>query len=129
MPNRYVICASCHRMNPSFGQTCDQCGAPIAGAAEESSQPAESVVKRTHFQPPTTIRLIGVWSIALPNVLAGAYMAFWFPRHIGGLKGFIAFWLTVGLTCVWLVIFYQVTKNYFFPRTKANATETRTLAE
>ena len=116
--NRYVICAACDAMNPTFGETCDQCGARIevaADAAEATASPA-TAVKRTYFQTPSAMRLIGIWSLSVPNVLAGAYMSFSLPKHVGGLAGFITFWLMLGLTCVWFVIFYQVTRNYFFPK-------------
>src|SRR5438045_5157027 len=72
--NRYVICPSCDAMNASFSETCDQCGARLSPAtAVDTTVPKEPVARRTHFQRPTTIRLIGIWSIALPNVVAGVW--------------------------------------------------------
>lgn len=114
-PNRYVVCSSCHAMSPSFEATCDQCGAPLSVAPDvESSDPTEPRIRRTHFQPPTTVRLIGIWAIALPNVLAGIYLPFLLLRRFGGLAGFILFWGDVGLTCLWFIILYRTTKHYFF---------------
>ena len=118
--NRYVVCSACDAMNPSFGENCDQCGAPISDVpTDESPQPTESPVGPKHFQPPSTIRLIGLWMISLPNVVAGVYLFFWLPRHYGGLAGFIMFWLNAGLTCVWFFIFYRVTWNYFFRKRRS----------
>lgn len=114
-PNRYVVCPACDAMNPSFGETCDQCGAPIGDVpADESTQPRDSPVGPRHFQPPTTTRLIGMWMLSVPNVLGGVYLCFWLPRHFSGLAGFITFWLILGLTCLWFFIFFRVTWNYFF---------------
>jgi len=113
--NRYVICSSCDAMNPSFSETCDQCGAPLNDIpADEPTQPEESSGQAKHFQRPTTLRLIGIWMIALPNVIAGVYLWFWLPKNFGGLAGFIMFWLTLVFTCVWFIIFYRVTRHYFF---------------
>jgi hypothetical protein len=114
MPNRYVTCASCDAMNPSFGETCDQCGAPLSPATAVDT-PKEPVVRRTHFQRPTTIRLIGIWSIALPNVVAGIWFPFVLYKYFNGLVGFIVFWGDIGLTFVWFIILYRVTKYYFLP--------------
>lgn len=106
-------------MSPGFEATCDQCGNPLTTAADvEVGAPAEPVIRRTHFQTPTTIRLIGIWAIALPNVLAGIYLPFLLLKHFGGLAGFIFFWGDVGLTCLWFVILYRVTKHYFFREQK-----------
>jgi hypothetical protein len=114
--NRYVVCPSCHAMSPSFEATCDQCGTPLnAAAGVESNVPAEPVIRRTHFQTPTTLRLIGIWAIALPNILAGTYLPFRLgTRFFGGLAGFIFFWGDLGLTLLWFLILYRVTKHYFF---------------
>lgn len=102
-------------MSPSFEATCDQCGAPLNVAPDaDSNDPTEPVIRRTHFQTPTTLRLIGIWAIALPNVLGGIYLLSWLPRHFGGLAGFLFFWGDVGLTCLWFIILYRVTKHYFF---------------
>ncbi|HYW73252.1 MAG TPA: hypothetical protein VE961_19685 [Pyrinomonadaceae bacterium] len=103
-------------MSPSFEDTCDQCGAPLgltrdSGAAEALPPPT----KRTHFQPPTTTRLIGVWAIALPNIIAGLCLDLWVFNHRGGLWSFIFFWGVLGITGLWFVIFYRVTRHYFFP--------------
>jgi hypothetical protein len=115
--NRYVICPSCDAMNPSFGEICDQCGAPISNnITGESRQQSEPEPGRTHFQSPTILRLIGVWMLSLPNIFAGLYVAFVYFRHWPGLSGFIMFWGDIGLTCLWFIIFYRTTKNYFFPR-------------
>ena len=113
-PNRYVICPSCDAMNPSFGEICDQCGAPITEIPTDQSTKQEESGEAKHFRPPSTLRLIGVWMIALPNVIAGVYLCFWLPKHLGGLAGFITFWLTLAITCVWFIIFYCVTRYYFF---------------
>jgi ABC-type tungstate transport system substrate-binding protein len=113
--NRYVVCRSCHAMNPSFEASCDQCGTPLIAAADvESSTQMEPVIRRTYFQTPTTVRLIGIWAIALPIVLVGIYLPFLLLRRFGGLAGFIFFWGDVGLTCLWFFILYWVTKHYFF---------------
>jgi hypothetical protein len=100
-------------MNPSFEATCDQCGAALDTTVETIEQ-RESEVTRPHLQSPTAIRLIGIWAIALPNILAGIYLPFQLFKHLGGLAGFIVFWGDVGLTCLWFIIFYRVTKSYFF---------------
>src|ERR1043165_5345037 len=113
-PNRYVICPSCQAMNPSFGETCDQCGAALS--AIENVEPVERrAPRRTYFQQPTMLRLIGVWSIALPNVVAGIYLPFALFKPIGGLVGFILFWGDLGITCIWFIILFRVTRYYFFP--------------
>jgi len=106
-------------MSPSFEGTCDQCGTPLSippdvDSSSESSDPTERLIRRTHFQTPTTLRLIGIWAIALPNVLAGIYLPFLLLKHFGGLAGFIFFWGDMGLTCLWFIILYRVTKHYFF---------------
>jgi hypothetical protein len=112
--NRYVICESCQAMNPSFGEKCDQCGAALSAA--ENLEPVERrPARRTYFQQPSTMRLIGMWSIALPNVVAGICLPLLLFRHFGGLVGFILFWGDVGITCIWFVILYRVTRYYFFP--------------
>ena len=100
-------------MNPSFGATCDQCGAPIVTTTTDDTRP-ETVVGRKRMQPPSTVRLVGIWMISLPNVLAGAYLAFWLFKRHGGLAEFIILWGDVGLTLLWFVLFYRVTRNYFF---------------
>ena len=113
--DRYLVCPSCHAMSPSFEARCDQCGAPLSSKPTVASgQVTEAAVSRTHFQTPSTIRLIGVWAIAVPNILGGIYLPFVLFKHLGGLAGFIIFWGDVGLTCLWLIIFYSVTRNYFF---------------
>ena len=102
-------------MNPSFAATCEQCGAPIdAGAPDDNLPLTETVVGRKGIQPPSTVRLVGIWMISLPNVLAGAYFAFWLFKHRGGLAEFIILWGDVGLTLLWFILFYRITRNYFF---------------
>jgi len=113
-PNRYVICQSCQAMNPSFGEKCDQCGAALS-AVEIVEPVARRAVRPTYFQQPTTIRLIGIWSIALPNVVAGICLPYLLFRRFDGLVAFILFWGDVGITCIWFVILYRVTRYYFFP--------------
>jgi hypothetical protein len=102
-------------MNASFEATCEQCGAPISLTPDvNSSQATEVVVNRTPYRIPRGRTLIGVWAIALPNVLGGGYFAFWVLKHMGGLAGFIMFWGDVGLTLLWFIILYRFTRNYFF---------------
>jgi hypothetical protein len=52
--------------------------------------------------------------LSLPKVLAGGYFAFWLLKHIGGLAGFIIFWGLVAETCLWFILLYRITRNYFF---------------
>jgi hypothetical protein len=114
-PGRYLVCSSCHAMNASFEATCDQCGAPINLTPEVNSRPAtEAVVKRTPpSRLPRKVTLIGIWAIALPNVIAGPVFAFWVLKYMGGLAGFIMFWGSLGLSCIWFFILYRFTRNYF----------------
>lgn len=124
--NRYVVCPSCHAMNPSFAATCDQCGAPSSAVETgESPRQTEPEAGRTHFQTPTTLRLIGVWLLSLPNVGAGCYFPFLLFRHWTGLAAFIMFWGDVLITGLWLTLFYRTTKNYFFPGGFASKARTR----
>ena len=118
-PNRYVTCSACHAMNPSFEATCDQCGAPInEPTTDESITEAAIEVRQTHFQPPSTLRLIGIWMLAVPNFVGGLYLAVWLVRHRGGLAVFLIFWGVIGVSFLWFMIFYRVTRNYFFPVSK-----------
>src|SRR5436190_2190753 len=113
--NRYVACPSCHAMTPSFETTCDECGAAISDISiNDASQAKESVVNQTAYRLPRRSTLIGIWAIALPNVVAGPWFAFLVLKHWGGLAGFIMFWGSLGLTCLWFIILYRVTRNYFF---------------
>ena len=111
--DRYVVCTSCDAMNPSFEQRCDQCGASIsASPADEATQPTDAVAG-VRFRRPSTLRLIGIWSLALPNVVAGPFLAVLVLKHMHGLAGFIMLWGDVGLTGLWLFLFYRVTRSYF----------------
>jgi hypothetical protein len=102
-------------MNARFEAICDQCGAPISLTSDANSTPApEAVINRTRYRLPRKLTLIGVWAISLPNVLGGGYFAFWVFKHLGGLAGYIMFWGDIGLTLLWFIILYRVTKNYFF---------------
>jgi predicted amidophosphoribosyltransferase len=112
--NRYIICSSCQAMSPSFETTCDQCGASLS--LPETVDSIEPKVRRTYFQTPSTLRLIGMWALSLPNVIASAYVAFWLFRRRGGLAEFLIFWGLLGLGGLWLIIWYRVTKHYFFRR-------------
>jgi hypothetical protein len=111
--DRYIICATCQAMNPSFDARCDQCGASLS--LPETIDPLEpKAVRRTYFQRPSTLRLIGMWALSLPNVIASAYVAFWVLKRRGGLAEFMIFWGLLGLGGIWLVIWYRVTKHYLF---------------
>src|SRR5438874_144778 len=110
--DRYIICATCQAMNPSFDTRCDQCGASLSFV--ETVDPVESKVRRTYFQAPSTLRLIGMWALSLPNVIASAYVAFWVLKRRGGLAEFMIFWGLLGLGGLWLIIWYRVTKHYLF---------------
>jgi hypothetical protein len=113
-------------MNPSFGATCDQCGAPLeANAAGETTPLTETAVARKRMQPPSTIRLVGIWMLSLPNVVGGAYFALWLFKHSDGLAEFIILWGDVGLTCLWFFLFYRITRNYFFRGPEAESISTR----
>jgi len=103
-------------MNPSFEATCDQCGAPISDIpTDESSRVTGVVAKRTPpYRLPRKVTLLGIWVIALPNVIAGPAFAFMVFKYMGGLAGFIMFWGGLGLWCLWLFILYRFTRNYFF---------------
>ena len=104
-------------MSASFEATCDQCGVAIDDVTEnESSQPAELQARQSHFQPPTTLRLAGMWMLSVPNVVAGCWFPFWVFKHLSGLVAVMAFWGDIALTSVWFIIFYSVTRNYFFRR-------------
>jgi len=82
--NRYVICSSCDAMSPSFSETCDQCGAPLNDIpADEPTQPEQSPGQAKHFQRPTTLRLIGIWMIALPSFACTVALAAYLLMMIG----------------------------------------------
>jgi hypothetical protein len=87
--NRYVTCSSCDAMNPSFNETCDQCGARLNDIpTDESTQPEQSV--RSGRALSTADYASSDWHLddcTLPNVVAGVYLWFWLPKHIGGLAG------------------------------------------
>jgi hypothetical protein len=103
-------------MNASFEATCDQCGAPINLAADVKPAPAaEALVNRTpRYRLPRKVTLIGIWAIALPNVIAEPFFAFWVLNYMGWPAGFIMFWGSLGLTFLWFIILYRTTRNYFF---------------
>jgi hypothetical protein len=63
--------------------------------------------------------------LSLPNVIAGVYLAYWLVKHRGGLAKFIILWGDVGLTCLWFILFYRITRNYFFRSQKPESISNR----
>jgi hypothetical protein len=113
-----IVCPSCAALIGANEVFCPECNAPISLIA--NADPLQSIrtegflLGKATEGKPKPIVLIGVWVMFFPGLIISALVSFSiiYGGSGTGASGFLFFWGGIGLSVVFAVILFKVTRNY-----------------